>query len=248
RLASATAGRIAAEGALVSSKAVFEEVVGFPAGDLAQAGGPSHLLPETKDEARSAARTDNPTVAAARYQEASARDNIDVIKGELLPSLTLNGELRDSRQFSGPDSSSTVGSVTANLRVPLYQSGSVYSRVRQAKQIASQRLLELAGAEREALRLATENWEALQTARARIVSFTSEVSTQEIALEGVTQESRVGARTVLDELDAEQELLDAQVNLVRAERDEVVAAYRLLAAVGLLTVDHLELPVGTGKR
>jgi outer membrane protein TolC len=173
----------------------------------------------------------------------ASRENVDLIEGELLPSLTLNGSVSHNRQLHSRDTDVTSGSVTASLRVPLYQSGSVFSRVRQAKQIASQRMLELAGAEREAVRQATENWEGLLTARARIVSFASEVSTQTIALEGVTQESQVGARTVLDELDAEQELLDAQVNLVRAQRDEVVAAYRLLAAVGLLTAEDLALPV-----
>ena len=133
--------------------------------------------------------------------------------------------------------------MTANVRVPLYQSGAVYSRIRQARQLASQRLLELADAERDAVRQATESWEALQTASARIVSFTAEVSAQQTALDGVNQEALVGARTVLDQLDAEQELFNAQVNLVQARRDEVVAAYRLLSAMGLLTAEYLELPV-----
>jgi outer membrane protein len=243
RVASARAGRIAAEGTLVSSQAEFERVVGSPASNLGPAGGVDHLLPTDLAGAVAAARTENPNVRASRYREMASRENVDLIEGELLPSLTLNGSVSHNRQLHSRDTDVTSGSVTASLRVPLYQSGSVFSRVRQAKQIASQRMLELAGAEREAVRQATENWEGLLTARARIVSFASEVSTQTIALEGVTQESQVGARTVLDELDAEQELLDAQVNLVRAQRDEVVAAYRLLAAVGLLTAEDLALPV-----
>src|SRR5690606_773136 len=86
-------------------------------------------------------------------------------------------------------------------------------------------------------------WEALQTALAQIQSFEAQVQAAEIALEGVRQEAQVGARTVLDVLDAEQELLDAQVSLVTARRDRVVAAFQLLAAVGRLTARDLALPV-----
>ena len=86
-------------------------------------------------------------------------------------------------------------------------------------------------------------WENLETARAQIRSFSAEVRAAEIALEGVQQEALVGSRTVLDVLDAEQELLDARVSLVRAERDEIVAAYQLRSSVGRLTAESLDLPV-----
>ena len=96
---------------------------------------------------------------------------------------------------------------------------------------------------RDAREEGTRAWEELETARAQIRSFTAEVRATEIALEGVQQEALVGSRTVLDVLDAEQELLDASVSLVRAERDEVVAAYQLRRAVGRLTAESLKLPV-----
>src|SRR5690625_751027 len=86
-------------------------------------------------------------------------------------------------------------------------------------------------------------WEALQSAQAQIVSLNAEIRAAEVALEGVRDEVSVGSRTVLDLLDQEQELLDAQVNRVRAQRDEVVASYRLLAAVGRLTAAELGLNV-----
>ena len=86
-------------------------------------------------------------------------------------------------------------------------------------------------------------WEGLTTARASIQSLLAQVSAARIALDGTEQEALVGSRTVLDVLDAEQELLDARVSLVRAQRDEVVAAYGLLSVVGRLTARQLGLPV-----
>ncbi|MGZ0190359.1 MAG: TolC family protein, partial [Alphaproteobacteria bacterium] len=96
---------------------------------------------------------------------------------------------------------------TVDLTVPLYQSGSVYSRVRAAKQAESQRLQQIEDARRQAIEQATQGWEQLVANRARIVSLESEIRANEIALEGVQQEALVGTRTVLDILDAEQELL-----------------------------------------
>ncbi|HEX2116626.1 MAG TPA: TolC family protein, partial [Alphaproteobacteria bacterium] len=79
--------------------------------------------------------------------------------------------------------------------------------------------------------------------RQRLQAFQAQIRANEIALEGVEQEARVGSRTVLDVLDAEQELLDAKVNLVRAQRDEIVSGFQLAAAMGRLTAQNLKLPV-----
>ncbi len=133
--------------------------------------------------------------------------------------------------------------MSLELPVPLYQAGGVSSRVRQARQVAAQRRNELDRAIRDSVERGSRAWEALATARAQIKSFTAEVRASTIALEGVQQEAAVGSRTVLDVLDAEQELRDAKVNLVRAERDEVIGTFDLRAAVGDLTARKLALPV-----
>ena len=88
-----------------------------------------------------------------------------------------------------------------------------------------------------------DGWAQLLTAKAAIVSRGKQVDANQVALEGVQREAEVGARTVLDILDAEQELLDSQVNLVRAQRYEVVAAYQLKTALGEMTARKLGLPV-----
>lgn len=243
RLARATSDRIGAENDLGTSAAQFKNIVGIAPGRLEQPSPPDALLPASLAAAISRAVANNPDVIGVEFRESSARNDVDLIRGELLPEVTLNGTLAHDEDSSLVDGGRSRASITANLRVPLYQSGSVYSRVREAKQVASQRLLELADAVREAERAATDSWENLQGSRATVVSFQSEVSAQEIALEGVREEQRVGARTILEVLDAEQELLDARVGLVRAERNALVDSYDLLSAVGRLTAEDLVLPV-----
>ena len=127
--------------------------------------------------------------------------------------------------------------------MPLYQGGVTYARLRQAKHTAGQRRLEADQARLDARESATSAWEAYQSARASIASIETQIIASEIALEGVQREAEVGARTVLDVLDAEQELLDARVNLVTAQRDQLVATLLLQAAIGSLTADKLGLDV-----
>jgi len=88
-----------------------------------------------------------------------------------------------------------------------------------------------------------QNWDLLNSARAQIASFQAQVRAAEIALEGVQQEQRVGLRTVIEVLNAEQDLFSARVSLVGAQRDEVVFAYQLSASVGTLLASELNLPV-----
>jgi outer membrane protein len=242
RVARANAGRIAAEGDLTESRARFVERVGEAPGTLET---PPILatLPASLEEAIDVAATANPNVVAADYVERAARDGVDVVFGELLPSVALQGQVEYSDEDSEFASDRTTADIEAQLTIPLYQAGEVSSRVREAKKRASQRRLEMAQQRRTAAQVATSAWEALSTARAQITAFEAQVRSAQIALEGVREEAQVGSRTILDVLDAEQEFLDAQVNLVRAKRDEIVAGFQLLAAVGNLTARDLDLPV-----
>jgi outer membrane protein TolC len=134
-------------------------------------------------------------------------------------------------------------SVTANVTIPLYQAGSTESRVREARQTAGQRRIQIEESRRLVVETAIRAWEGLTTARATIESRQSQVRSSEIALEGVRQEALVGSRTTLDTLDSEQELLDARVQLVQAQRDEMVAAFSVLSATGQLSARRLGLRV-----
>lgn len=242
RLSRASADRIAAEGSLTDSRAAYENVVG-EAPVVLRPAKPLEDLPASLPEAVNAAKRGNYGVAQARYVEMSAKSDVRQIVGELLPALSLNGEMATNHETATDRSENQTVSVIARVSVPLYASGSVTSRARAAKQTVSQRRDELNQAVRDAVEDATEAWQVLQTGRAQIRAFSAAVEAAEIALEGVREEANVGSRTVLDVLDAEQELLDARVGLVRSMRDELVATYQLRQAIGEATAAKLGLPV-----
>ncbi len=242
RLSRARADRVTAEGDLESSRAAYENIIGEKPGKLSVPPALVNLPKAYRDAARLASNQ-NPDVITAKFVERAARDGVNVVGGELLPTVTLNGRIarsRDTNVRGGRSDSDTIG---ARVSIPLYQSGAVTSRLRQAKQVVSQRRMQIAAARRNAIEEVTRAWEGLQTSRAEIRAFTTEVEANQIALEGVKEEASAGLRTVLDTLDAEQELLDAQVSLVTVRRNEVVAGFRLLTAIGRLTAEDLGLPI-----
>jgi TolC family type I secretion outer membrane protein len=241
RLALATAQRIEAEGVYRASLAVYQEVVGVPAENLDEPA-PLAGLPASENEVVAGAEG-TPNVIAARYDLASAESSIEEEYGNLLPRFDIVGRVSADQDVVGNGTNTQTASILAELTVPLYQGGVEYSQVRQSKQLAAQRREELETQRRNAIQEAVASWQALATAAAQIDSFEAQVRATQLALEGVREEATVGARTVLDILDAEQEALDAQVSLVRARRDLIVAGYAVLRAVGSLTADQIGLPV-----
>jgi len=242
RLARSIADRVAAEGNLQASRAAFENVVGIMPERL-KAPAVVSDLPSSLPQAVELAATQNPSVIATSLAAQAAVNGVDVARSDLLPDVTLNGSLSRNENTVITGSRSDVAQATVNLTVPLYQAGAVYSRVRQQKHVANQRRIETDQQRRDAIESAARAWEALQAAQAQISSFRAQIEASEIALEGVQREAQVGSRTVLDVLDAEQELLDSRVNLVRAQRDEGVAAVQLKSAIGRMTAPGLSLPV-----
>lgn len=241
RLSRARADVEQAKADLASSRALYERVVGEPPSKLEE---PKILkdLPQTQDDTRALA-AQNPDIIAATFDLYAARDNVDVQFSNLLPSLDLEGQLEWAEDPTANIERSRGASVGLNLSIPLYQGGGEYSRVRQSRQQVRQNRDQLETAHRSVQELVTSSWERLLAATSAIDAFEAEVRANQVALEGVQQEALVGARTVLDVLDAEQELFTSQVNLVRARREEILASYQLKLAVGQLTVEGLHLPI-----
>lgn len=242
RYAQAMAERQAAEGELSIARANYANFIGSPPGTLAQPGVPA-ALPSDLGATQREAQRNNPNVVAVEFDARSARDNIELVFGELLPTVSATAAFDYDRDFIGADTGRRRRSVLAELNVPLYEAGEVYSRVRAAKQGASEALATLAKAKREIDRISTNAWESYTTNRARIVSFEAQVRAQSVALEGVEQEQLVGSRSILDVLNAERELVDARIQLVGAQRNSIAAAYTVMQAVGRLTARDLGLPV-----
>ena len=242
RVSQAISDQVQAAGALLATKATFRRVIGLEPQSLVR---PTPLagLPASEEEARRVAAEINPNIIAARFNATAARADVDVALSALRPRLSLNGELTNANEPTATIDNQTSASLGASLTVPLYQGGAEYARVRQTKQILRQRLDQLDETGRAVFEEVTAAAQQLETATAQIRSITDQVRAAEIALEGARQEALVGARTTLDVLDLEQDLFQAQVSLVQAARDEIVASYRLKAAIGQLTVTELDLPV-----
>jgi outer membrane protein len=242
RKSGAISSRSAAEADLTASRSAYERIVGNAPGTLSQPE-PMGALPESEPRAIEIALAENPNLIAARLEEEAARQAISTAKSELGPEFGIVAQYEyQEDQFVRGFSAGTT-SIMARATVPIYAAGVTSSRIRQAKQVNAQARMQTIETERLIRERVANAWERLRAARAIIESSNAQVDANKIALEGVRQEQEVGSRTTLDVLDAEQELLDAEVNLVRAQREEYVAQFQLLSAMGRATAEALNLPV-----
>jgi outer membrane protein len=242
-LAGATAQRQTAEGNLATARATFVQVVGYyPPADLVEPQ-PLALPVRTEREAASLASANNPNVVAAEFTDSAAKDAVDVAFSQLMPQVSLQGQTFEE-QNTGARSDEVNGyQVVAQVSVPLYQGGSEYSAVRQAKQTEQQSSRLVSDAQRTAVQAAVQAWETLVAATAAADSTRSQIRANEVALEGVEREAIVGSRTTLDVLNAEQALLNSRVTLVQNLAQLVTASYQVAAAIGRFTARDMHLPV-----
>jgi outer membrane protein len=243
-LAQAIGTLTVADGTLRQSQAEYVRVVGHPPGRLLLPRE-RPALPATREEAQTLAANNNFNVISANFAELAARDNIDVVRGQLLPQISLVGGL--TRLFAPSITLSGAlekeASITAQMTMPLYEGGAIYSQTRQAQQTVGQRRSQVDDARRAAVQTATQAWETLKAARASIASFAAAVRAAQIALEGIQQEALVGTATTLDVLIQNQQLLATQQQLIVAEHDAALAEFNLAAAIGRLIAPELHLPV-----
>jgi outer membrane protein len=242
RHARAVANRLAAEGGLRAAAADYGRVVGEAPAKSLRLPPPAEDLPASPGEVLALA-PDAWAVQAAAFEAEAARDEVRVAEAARRPRLSLSGALsyaNDAGTFGDPRSGAVVG---ATLAVPLYQGGGEHARIRQSKELLQQRRSGRDDALRVAEAAILAAWEELKTAEAVIGSLQVQVDAAAFAVDGVRQEALVGARAVLDVLDAEEELHRAETELVRAEAARVLASYRLRAAIGRLTARDLALPV-----
>jgi TolC family type I secretion outer membrane protein len=242
RLSGASAERVRAEGERAAAEADYRRVINQePIGLVVPE--PLAALPATEAEAQQLAEANNPNITVSQYDLAAARADVDVAFSALLPRLSVRGELSYTEDPNPVLENQRDATIGATLQVPLYQGGGEYARVRQTKQTARQRRDDVETAFRAVRNEVTAAWQAFVTATTQIDSRQAQVRANEIAAEGSRQEALVGQRTTLDVLDTESDLFLSQVDLVRARRDQIVASYRLKAAIGELTVVGIDLPV-----
>lgn len=245
RLASAQANLASLRGRLQSSRESYRAVVGQAPGTL-QAPPPIPPLPGSLNEAEGIAIATHPSLTAARYAETAAQFDVTRARAARGPSLSADASVAytDQETSFGRDQNHSFGvGVTGTL--PIYKGGQLSALVRQAEAQLAQRKYDVQDVARTIRQNAATAWSNLQVARASITANRQQVEAARVAFEGVREEATLGARTTLDVLNLEQDLRDAQLQLAGSIRDEYVAAYQLLSAMGLLSVEHLQLGIPT---
>ena len=242
RLAASQAGLSASQGGLAISSQNFLAAVGTPPIHLSSPP-PIPDLPDSLSSAIAIATGEHPSIVGARFAQDSARFDLERSKGRSGPSVSMSGQLGLQTGDSTDHNLVAGASISLNGTIPLYQGGTLESLERQATAILDQRKFELQSVARSVQQQVAIAWANLGVARATIAAGQQQIEAATIAHDGVRVEATLGTRTTLDVLNAEQELLTARSNLVSAQRDEYVAAYNLLAAMGLLTVSHLQLGI-----
>ncbi|NHT75365.1 TolC family outer membrane protein [Rhizobiaceae bacterium CRRU44] len=244
-LASAKALLATAVSQLKQSEAVYVQIVGGAPRDIKAASPAKIGMPRTLDQAVAAGLRDNPQIIAAEYAVDAAGYRVKQAEGTMLPGVTIQGSVSrntgDSVNNGGIDS--TSGSITARLQVPIYQGGAEYGQVRQAKERAGQQRIVVDSVRLDVEKTVVSAHAQLDAARASITANKEQIRAANQALAGVIEERKVGQRTTLDVLDAQQSVLIARESLAASQRNAVVASYSLLASMGALTVRGQNLNV-----
>lgn len=240
-----------AQAQLISSKESYIRVVGTPPGQLED---PPALpnLPATPDDAVEVALKNNPVLLAAQRNGDATRFDIEAAKGARLPTLSgvVGGNYFNYLGSYGsgtspkPGQTGSAGTVGLQFSVPLYQGGGPSAEIRQAQARRAQALEQATDTERGVIAQTRSAYAIWKSSLEVIASSQKAVEANKLSLEGVRAENSVGNRTILDILNAEQELLNSQVTLVTAQRDAYVAGFALLAAMGQAEARDLGLDGG----
>ncbi len=240
----------AARAQALSSAAIYRQIVGDEPGKLQAASPVAKLLPSGIDAAMAIASNEHPAILATQHLVDAAAFSVKSAEGALLPQISANaGVSRDYRHTDGlggpsiSDGYSSSAGVGATLTVPIYQGGRASAQVRQSKESLGQARIEVDVSRDNVQAAVTSAWTQYTAAREGVVANRALVDAAQLALNGVIEERNVGQRTTLDVLNAQNDVIDAKINLVNSERDVVVASYAILSAIGRLSVDRLGLQV-----
>lgn len=246
RYSRAKSDRIASEGDLEASKAVYSRVIGHKPIDLEEPANLNEYLPASFNEALEYTRVKNYNIQYAKELLNSKVYEVAANTGALLPSLTLDGSATTSKNdgsMYGGDVKTDELLLGVNMNIPLYSAGETRAKIRQSKYQKWQAQELVLEAERQAVSDVSSSWEYMAANKAKIKSIQDQVKANEIALDGVQKEEALGNRTILDVLDAYQELLNSNVEEVKARRDYYVSSMQVLLSMGKLTAEDLKLSV-----
>jgi TolC family type I secretion outer membrane protein len=259
QLANYTAQLSSKEAQLEAQKAIFTRLTGLTPGALSK---PHEFttIPTVLTEAVDVAMSENPDIQSKKYLADAAEHTKTKASSGLWPTIELqagsNYTKSDTKNRDVINPSISGQSITPrtrnnavnnqaslNVKIPLYEGGAIRAERRQAYETSEQRRVDIETTRRKITEQLTQLWATFKAAKANLEFYRQQVAANEISLEGTRQEMAVGTKILLDVLNEQSKLIQAQQNLVNAEKDYYVSGYQLMATMGRLTVDHLNLPV-----
>lgn len=244
-LAQSQATYLVSQSNLQGSISSYRQVVGDQPRSLAPVTPVAKLLPANLTQAVAISQAEHPAITASLHGVDIALLNVKISEAALYPTVNVVGSLQQAYDQQGLPfgSKAFIGSVIGSVNIPIYDGGGSFASIRQAKEQVSQQELS-ADSQREKVRAAVvASWFTNSNAAGVVHAAKAQVQAAEVALAGVREEAKVGQRTTLDVLNAQQTLLQARVQLVNAQHDQVVDSYTLLSAIGRLSVRSLGLSV-----
>jgi outer membrane protein len=223
-------------------------VIGEQPGNLKGAAPLSKLMPNNLSSAIALSETQHPAIQATQHLVDAAAFSVKSAEGSLLPQLSASAGVSSSYRNSLPGVGITNGttnsaSIGATLTVPIYQGGRASAQIRQSKESLGQARIEVDVSRDQVRNAVVSAWTQYVAARESVSANREVVSAARLALDGVIEERNVGQRTTLDVLNAQADVISAQINLASSERDVVVASYAILSAAGRLSAQTLGLHV-----
>jgi len=243
RLAGARSQVSAAESTLRTSIGVYRQNIGVEPRSLAPGRPLDRYVPASLDAAVSVGLQEHPQIFSAIHALDAAESQVKVLEGQLYPQVTVQGTVQQRYDSTLPNDNAVTASLIGRVTIPIYEGGQVYAQVRQQKELVGQLRIDVDRIRDQVRAQIVDFWGRLEAAKAQVIAAQAQVQANEVALNGVREEARVGQRTTLDVLNAQQELLNSRVNLIVAQRDRVIFSYGVVQAMGQLTARFTALPV-----
>lgn len=256
RYALAIADRLNNEAQVAAAEARYRQIIGVDTlpriHNMPSCSMPDEHLPKSLDEYLAIALKKFPQLQQADFSQKAQEADIEVRRAALLPSVDLaitGGRTKSVTSDLSPTQSASAFSYSnqatfqAQLRIPIYSGGSNWSGLRRSKQVNAQTKQAIHRVKLDLIQQADANWNDLIARKESVKQYEVQVKAAQLTLEGRRQEYQVGERTLTDTLDAEQALVNAQVQLVQSRRDYILSQYRMVSLMGRLLPEFLNLDV-----
>jgi outer membrane protein len=243
-LATGQATALSAVATLQAAVARYRQIIGDQPTSLAPVKPIVTPLPRTLPEAVTISQVEHPAITALLDGVDAAQLQIKIAEGALYPQVSLTASASNNYDVNiTPGQKAFQAELIGQITIPIYQGGAEYATIRQSKESLSVQELRADSARDQIRQNVVAAWGLNQASVGVVRAARAAVSANEVALTGVREEAKVGQRTTLDVLNAQQALLQARTTLVQAEHDQVVNSYSLLSTIGRLNIPTLGLAV-----